>query len=109
MFCSEHLEFQLPVGLAAGDFSEPTAGVGLELRRWRLRGVGHMVLTGGKLWGSRGVDEMWLMLVSPPRPVRRGSRRTWVAALLTSETMSVVILSSGAQSQKGRSLGFPFF
>ena len=72
MFCSEHLEFQLPVGLAAGDFSEPTAGVGLELRRCRLRGVGHVVLTGRKLWGSRGVDEMWLMLVSPPGQLGEG-------------------------------------
>lgn len=44
------------------------------------------------------MDEMQFGFVIPPRPVRRGSRGTWAAmALLTLETITVFILSSGVQ------------
>lgn len=90
MSCTEHLEFQSPVGFADGAFSEPAADVGLLLRRRRLRSVGHMELSGGKWWWSRGVDELWFRTVIPPRPVRRGSHGTRAArALLTLETTTL--------------------
>lgn len=52
--CSEHLEFQSPVGFADGDFSEPTADVGLLLRRQRPRSVGHVEPLRGDSGGAAG-------------------------------------------------------
>lgn len=77
--CSEHLAFQSPVGFADGDFSEPTADVGLLLRRQRPRSVGHMepfVRGWGGWWWSRGADELGFRTVIPPWPVGRGSHGT---------------------------------
>lgn len=71
-FCSECVGFWLPVGCADGDFFWTSCSVGLELRRWRLRRVGYMELSGRKWWWSHGMDEMSFRLGIPPGLVRRG-------------------------------------
>lgn len=87
---------------ADGDFSEPTADVGLELRRWRLRSVGHMESSGRKWWlepwsGCKVVRVCNASYASEERK-SRGHGRPWPCTGILSSSAQIVWVQEGEAS-----------